>query len=85
MNNVYTLLQAPRPAGGARATSIPEVVCKERATKPAGLRTQWGGAGRPVIPVNLRCDENRAQDAEAGRIAVWVGCVLPRPDCCCGV
>ena len=38
MNNVYTLLQAPRLAGEARATSIPEVVCKERATKPAGLR-----------------------------------------------
>jgi len=38
MNNVYTLLQAPRPAGEARTTSIPGVVCKERATKPAGLR-----------------------------------------------
>jgi hypothetical protein len=38
MNNVYTLLLAPRPAGEARATSIPGVVCKERATKPAGQR-----------------------------------------------
>ena len=38
MNNVYTLLLAPRPAGEAHATSIPEAVCKERATKPAGLR-----------------------------------------------
>ena len=38
MNNVYTLLLAPRPAGEARAASIPEVVYKERATKPAGLR-----------------------------------------------
>ena len=36
MNNVYTLLPAPRPAGEARAASIPEVACKERATKPAG-------------------------------------------------
>ena len=36
MNNVYTLLQAPRPAGEARATSI-RWVCEERATKPAGL------------------------------------------------
>ena len=39
MNNVYTLLLVPRPAGEARATSIPSAVCKERATKPAGLRT----------------------------------------------
>ena len=38
MNNVYTLLPAPRPAGEARVASIPEVVCKERATEPAGLR-----------------------------------------------
>ena len=38
MNNVYTLLLAPRPAGEARAARISEVVCKERATKPAGLR-----------------------------------------------
>jgi len=37
-NNRPTLLQAPRPAGKARATSIPGVVCKERATQPAGLR-----------------------------------------------
>ena len=37
MNKGYILLQAPRPAGEARATSIP-VVCKERETKPARLR-----------------------------------------------
>ena len=37
-NNVCTLLLAPRPAGEARATSIPDAVCKERATTPAGLR-----------------------------------------------
>ena len=36
MNNVYTLLLAGRPDGEARATSI-LLVCKERATKPAGL------------------------------------------------
>src|SRR5437762_6932297 len=32
------LLQAPRPAGEARATSNTQAVCEERATKPAGLR-----------------------------------------------
>src|SRR6266700_6533578 len=37
-NKVYILLLAPRPAGKARATSIPAAVCKERATPPAGLR-----------------------------------------------
>src|SRR5213596_3564908 len=37
-NKVYILLLAPRPAGKARATSIPAAVCKERATQPAGLR-----------------------------------------------
>src|SRR6266516_1887907 len=37
-NKVYILLPAPRPAGKARATSIPGAVCKERATPPAGLR-----------------------------------------------
>src|SRR5438876_3657578 len=37
-NKVYILLLAPRPAGKARATSIPGAVCKERATQPAGLR-----------------------------------------------
>ena len=37
-NKVYILLLAPRPAGKARATSIPGAVCKERATPPAGLR-----------------------------------------------
>jgi len=31
---VYILLLAPRPAGKARATSIPPAVCKERATQP---------------------------------------------------
>ncbi len=38
---MYILLLAPRPAGKARATSIPAAsaaVCKERATQPAGLR-----------------------------------------------
>ena len=38
MNNVYTSLLTSKLAGEARATSIPGVVCKERATKPAGLR-----------------------------------------------
>ena len=53
MNNVYTLLLAPRPAGEARATSIP-VVCKERAIKPAGLRAaaQRGAAAGGHL---LRC------------------------------
>src|SRR2546422_4157899 len=37
-NKVCILLLAPRPAGKARATSIPAAVCKERATQPAGLR-----------------------------------------------
>src|SRR5437667_4410407 len=37
-NRVYILLLASRPAGKARATSIPGAVCKERATPPAGLR-----------------------------------------------
>src|SRR6266516_2190968 len=37
-NKVYILLLAPRPAGKARATSIPGAVCKERATQPGGLR-----------------------------------------------
>src|SRR5438132_9881750 len=37
-NKVYILLLAPRPAGKARATSIPAAVCKERATQPGGLR-----------------------------------------------
>src|SRR5436190_20594124 len=40
-NKVYILLLAPRPAGKARATSIPAAtaaVCKERATQPAGPR-----------------------------------------------
>src|SRR5438876_1402298 len=37
-NKVYILLLVPRPAGKARATSIPVAVCKERATQPGGLR-----------------------------------------------
>src|SRR5438552_17777245 len=45
-NKVYILLLAPRPAGKARATSIPAAVCKERATQPAGLRAAAGGARR---------------------------------------
>jgi len=48
------LLQAPRPAGEARATSIPRVVCKERATKPAGQ----------LVPA-LAAYENPAQLGEA--------------------
>ncbi len=40
---MYILLLAPRPAGKARATSIPAAVCKERATQPAGLRAAAAG------------------------------------------
>src|SRR2546422_10249417 len=56
-NKVYILLLAPRPAGKARATSIPAAVCKERATQPAGLRAAarrgaaaGGGPGRGRAP-----------------------------------
>jgi len=54
MNNVYTLLPAPRPAGEARVASIPEVVCKERATKPEGL---WAAARKGAAAGGhlLRC------------------------------
>src|SRR2546428_14039428 len=48
-NKVYILLLAPRPAGKARATSIPAAVCKERVTQPAGLRAaarRGAAAGR---------------------------------------
>ncbi len=50
MNDVYTLLLAPRPAGEARARSIPGVVCEERATKPARLRAaaRRGAAARGI-------------------------------------
>src|SRR5205814_4811477 len=50
-NKVYILLLAPRPAGKARATSIPGAVCKERATPPAGLRAaaRRGAAARARI------------------------------------
>src|SRR2546428_6001373 len=53
-NKVYILLLAPRPAGKARATSIPAApaaVCKERATQPAGLRAaaRRGAAARARI------------------------------------
>ena len=43
---MYILLLAPRPAGKARATSIPGAVCKERATKPAGLSRSGKDASR---------------------------------------
>ncbi len=53
MNYVYTLLQAGRLDGEARATSILSV-CKERATKPAGLpaAAHWGAAAGGHL---LRC------------------------------
>ena len=40
MNNVYTLLLAPRPAGEARATSIPGSMqgASNKASGPAGLQ-----------------------------------------------
>src|SRR2546422_1693175 len=50
-NKVCILLLAPRPAGKARATSIPAAVCKERATQPAGLRAaarRGAAAGGPL-------------------------------------
>src|SRR2546428_10586298 len=51
-NKVYILLLAPRPAGKARATSIPGAVCKERATPPAGLRAaaRRGAAAGGALP-----------------------------------
>src|SRR2546425_6040738 len=54
-NKVYILLLAPRPAGKARATSIPAAVCKERATQPAGLgaaarRGAAAGGRLPFFP-----------------------------------
>jgi hypothetical protein len=57
MNKGYILLQAPRPAGEARATSIP-VVYKERATTPAGLRA---AARRGAAPGGhlLRCRSSK--------------------------
>ena len=59
MNKGYTLLQAGRPDGEARATrteptgSAILLVCKERATKPAGLpaAARRGAAGGHL----LRC------------------------------
>src|SRR5213596_3670674 len=51
-NKVYILLLAPRPAGKARATSIPAAVCKERATQPACLRAaarRGAAAGNRVV------------------------------------
>ena len=72
MNNVYTLLLAPRPAGEARATSIPGVVCKERATKPAGLRAaaRRGAAagGQKLLPRTLHFDVLLG----AADVVVWV-------------
>src|SRR5436190_20801039 len=55
-NKVYILLLAPRPAGKARATSIPAAVCKERATQPACLRAaarrgRGGGRASPALPL----------------------------------
>src|SRR5205823_6295987 len=55
-NKVYILLLAPRPAGKARATSIPAAVCKERATQPAGLRAaapegRGGGRASAALPL----------------------------------
>src|SRR5207249_2582347 len=55
-NKVCILLLAPRPAGKARATSIPAAVCKERATQPAGLRAaspegRGGGRASAALPL----------------------------------
>src|SRR5438094_3828104 len=57
-NKVYILLLAPRPAGKARATSIPGAVCKERATPPAGLRAaarRGARAGICFVAAPRRC------------------------------
>ena len=52
---MYILLLAPRPAGKARATSIPGAVCKERATPPAGLRAAARrGAAARICPPGAR-------------------------------
>ena len=55
-NNVCTLLLAPRPAGKARATSIPGVVYKERATQPAGRSPKGYGGGRASAALPLLDD-----------------------------
>src|SRR5437870_12032580 len=52
-SKVYILLLAPRPAGKARATSIPAAVCKERATQPAGRSPEGRGGGRASAALAL--------------------------------
>src|SRR6266487_5893435 len=58
-NKVYILLLAPRPAGKARATSIPGAVCKERATPPAGGSPEGRGGGRASALLPLLDDAHR--------------------------
>src|SRR5438034_8547065 len=60
-NKVYILLLASRPAGKARATSIPAAVCKERATQPASLRAaaRRGAAAGGHL---LRCRSSTMSD-----------------------
>src|SRR5439155_24207306 len=74
-NKVYILLLAPRPAGKARATSIPAAsaaVCKERATQPAGLRA---AARRGAAGGHLRCC--RSSTMPTGNACVAAPLIFP--------
>ncbi len=67
---IHILLQAPRPAGKARATSIPGVVCKERATQLAGLRAaacKGAAPGGHSLPRSISVIVCRAMTSSVGR------------------
>ena len=59
MNNVYTLLLAPRPAGEARATSIPGSMqgASNKASGPAGRSPEGRGGGRASAALPLLDDD----------------------------
>ena len=59
MNNVYTLLLAPRPAGEARATSIPGSMqgASNKASGPAGRSPEGRGGGRVSAALPLLDDD----------------------------
>ena len=64
---MYILLLAPRPAGKARATSIPGAsgaVCKERATPPAGLRAAARRGAAPKGAYRLYCRSSTMSDID---------------------
>ena len=59
MNNVYTLLLAPRPAGEARATSIPGSMqgASNKASGPGGRSPEGRGGGRASAALPLLDDD----------------------------